>query len=86
MAKTKEPENWYDRIGVDRPEHIPFMTEEELEKKFRNIRESTIHGNWKQQGNYLFCTKCPNQHGDFISPSYLLKGTDDKGLPILEKI
>ena len=85
-SQQYDKDNWFDRNGVPRPDHIPFLTEEELEKKFKEIRETTVHGGWKMQGNYLFCTKCQFQHGDFIAPEYILQGTDNKGLPILKKI
>lgn len=83
----KEPGDWYERHGVAPPEHIPHgLTDEQLEQKFAEIREATVHGGWKQKGNYIWCTKCPNQHGDTISVDYLLQGTDKKGLPILTKL
>lgn len=82
----KKPFNWYEHHGLKPPEHIPFMTEEEMERKFAEIRANTKHGGWKQQGNFIWCTKCPNQHGDSIPVEYLLKGTDAAGLPILTKI
>lgn len=89
MAKSnqpKEPFDWYKYHGVEPPEHIPHISDEEREAKFAEIRASTKHGNWKQMGNYIWCTNCPNQHGDKIPPEYLLQGTDEKGLPILTKI
>lgn len=79
-------DNWYDRHGISRPTHIPFMTDEELEKKFAQIRSSTVHGNWTQQGNRLTCNKCELRHSDIIPTNYLLQGTDERGLPIFKKL
>lgn len=87
--KSQQPydqNNWYDRNGVERPEHIPFMTEEEMERKFAEIRANTVHGDWKQEGNRLTCNKCNPKHSDTIPTDYLLQGTDERGLPILKKL
>lgn len=85
--KPQDSRSWYERHGVAEPEHIPHgLTDDELEAKFKEIRENTVHGGWKQQGTYIWCTACPQQHGDNIPVDYLLQGTDDKGLPILKKL
>lgn len=85
--QPREPENWYDRHGVDRPAEFPHLTWEELEKKFEEIRANTKHGKWTQMGNRLTCNNCnPTHTSEPISPEYLLQGTDDQGLPILKKL
>lgn len=85
--ENKEPENWFDRHGVDRPSHDPHLTEEELEKRFDEIKANTTHGAWKQMGNRLTCNKCNPPHtSEPIPVDYLLQGTDENGLPILTKL
>lgn len=86
MNHAYDENNWYDRNGVARPEAIPFLTEEELERKFAEIRANTVHGDWKQEGNIITCNRCSPSHSAPIPTEYLLQGTDDKGLPILKKI
>lgn len=82
----KKESSWYERHGVAEPEHISHgLTDEELEAKFKDIRENTVHGNWKLQGNYLSCNKCPNPHGGLIPTTHILEGTDERGMPILTK-
>jgi hypothetical protein len=43
-------------------------------------------GNWKQKGNYIYREAEGLNYGSQIPPTHILIGTDDKGLPILEKI
>lgn len=87
MSKKEAEQDWYTRHGVDKPEHIPFMTEEELEEQFAKIRAKTKHGKWTQMGNRLTCNNCiPPHTSEPIPVNYLLQGTDDKGMPILTKL
>lgn len=85
-SEQYDPNNWYDRHGVKRPEHIPFLTEEELERKFAEIKAQTTHGDWKQDGTTITCNRCNPRHSSGIPPTHLLQGTDDRGMPILKKI
>jgi hypothetical protein len=77
--------SWYEGHKVAPPEHIPYLTDEELEAKFAEIKAKTHH-EWRQRGTYLFCIGCPYEHGDYIPPEYMLQGTDEKGLPELTKV
>jgi hypothetical protein len=86
VANQFDPNNWYDRHGVDRPRHDPHLTEEELLKTFEKIRAETVHGDWIQEGNRLTCRRCNPPHSDTIPTDYLLQGTDKNGLPKLKKI
>jgi hypothetical protein len=87
MNQPFDPDNWFDRNGVERPKHDPHLTEEELAKTFERLRKETVHGDWLQDGNRLVCRKCNPQHASEPIPTeYLLMGTDSKGLPILKKI
>lgn len=61
---------------------IDISSREEVLDNFR------LHGNhnWTQRGIAIECTLCPNHHGFFVPPDVLLKGIDEGGRPILEKI
>ncbi len=76
--------NWYEKNGVEPPQNIPHLSEEEFEKRFREAGEIK-HGKWKQVGNMLNCGACGN-HGFLISTDHILTGTDEQGLPILKDI
>lgn len=84
----KQQSNWYDRHGVDQPEHIAHgITDDELEQKFAELRAKTKHGKWTQMGNRLTCNNCNPPHTtEPIPVDYLLQGTDDEGLPMLTKV
>lgn len=80
---NKDGQNWYQRNGVEPPEHIPHGVEEDITEKMKG----TVHGAWQQRGNRLICTKCPNHHmTDPIPIDRILTGTDNNGLPILKKL
>lgn len=42
--------------------------------------------NWRQQGIEVFCTSCPFRHGFYVQPGTFVKGTDEEGKPILDKM
>ena len=86
MPQNKSWEINYEKLGLEPPEHIPFLTDEELEKEFAKIRKNTVHGDWKQQGNMITCYKCLTPHGDTIPTNFILEGTDKNGMPMLRKI
>lgn len=78
--------NWYDKQGVDRPTHLPHgvtdTPENPLSEQIPNLKCS----NWRLQGNKLICDTEHGEFAQFIDPSYICLGTDDKGLPILKSI
>lgn len=84
MPNYKPPHSdWVERHGATPIESIPHGTEDDITEKMKG----TVHGDWVQMGNVLICRKCPNHHQtEPIPTEYLLKGTDNKGLPILEKL
>lgn len=83
--KSKASKEWFERNGVEPPEVVQHYSDEELAKKFQEQADSTVHGDWLQIGNTLHCRKC-NNHGFLIGTDKILRGTDDKGLPILDNI
>lgn len=72
----------YSRLGLEQPQHIPHITEDELRQR---IKIEANH-KWSQVGNRLICECEIGKHSTLVPTDVLLKGTDDKGLPILTKI
>jgi hypothetical protein len=68
---------------------VPGLSTAEYEK----IREEAIEKakttrhQWVMKGRgRLMCKSCPFPHTSFVDPSMILKGIDDQGIPILEKL
>lgn len=66
----------YNNLGVEAPS-VDIHQEAELIKP---------KGPWKQRGNHIYREGEGLHYGSRIPPNYILKGTDAKGMPILEKI
>ena len=78
-------DEWYTWKGVTPPERITHLTEEEISKKLAdNLANHKCE--WQQQGNEIKCESGGYTHGTRIATDLLLKGTGDKGEPLLEKI
>ena len=74
----KEFEKW----GKRPPSSEPHGTEEDI----RNNMKQLLPNQWRLEGNIL---KGKTQMGELVQripTDYILKGTDERGLPILEKI
>jgi len=72
----------YQRLGIQEPEHIGHITEEDLAKK---IKIEANH-KWRQRGNKLICECELGNHVAFVPTSKILKGTDENGMPMLTEI
>lgn len=84
MQSKKQNNDFYQKLGVEAPSHEAHGTQEELERKFA---ENRTHGHiWQQRGSFVVCTSCPFEHSFSVPTSKILKGTDEKGMPILESI
>lgn len=66
----------YAKLGVEAPS-VDVHAEPELIKP---------RGDWKQRGNHIYREADGLNYGSRIPPNYILVGTDDKGMPLLEKI
>lgn len=80
-----DDDKWYRYKGVKPPVRQSHgISEDDIEEV---IRKHTDHKHeWKQKGNYIFCTEGPNEHGKNIGVHKRLTGTDKNGEPILSKI
>lgn len=66
----------YEELGVDPPSSETHDKPEYYEGK----------GTWKQQGNFIYREGHGARFGSRIPTSHILKGTDEKGMPILQRI
>jgi hypothetical protein len=82
MQNEKTVEDLYEQLGLTPPESIRHLTEDELREKLK----IESHHQWKQRGNMLYCSCELGSHSTQIPTSMMLQGTDEQGLPILQKI
>jgi len=66
----------YEELGVDAPT-VDLHEKPELIKP---------NGPWKQRGNHIYREADGLNYGSRIPTTHYLVGTDDKGMPILERI
>jgi hypothetical protein len=83
MPLSNPEDKIYEEWGVTPPDRQPHGTETDIQ--YQMLRPIT-HGKWTQKGNTIVCGLCPMPHSATIPVDFILKGTDDKGLPILEKL
>lgn len=74
----KEFQKW----GKTPPSHDPHGTPEDIRANLRKL----LPTKWTLEGNRLMGMTEAGPYCQFIPTDYILKGTDKKGLPILEKI
>jgi hypothetical protein len=82
MPKEKTVKELYYELGLTPPESIAHMTEEELREKLTPIHNHR----WSQQGTTLSCSCELGTHTTQIPTSHILTGTDNKGMPQLQRI
>lgn len=74
---------WYDKVNKARPTHIPHGTSaDDIHKHMKKLQPSK----WRQEGNRLIGETEAGTIVQFIPTDVQLKGTDEQGLPILERI
>lgn len=74
--------DWHRRHGVELPDYQAHGTEEEIRNKMKKL----LPNEWKLEGNKL---KGKTEMGELVQvipTDYILKGTDDDGLPVFEKV
>ena len=72
----------FNKMGVTPPTHTPHLTDEQIAEHSKKL----LPRQWKLEGNQL---KGQTDMGELvlhISTDYILKGTDEDGMPILEKV
>lgn len=72
----------YERWGKTPPTSEPHGTPEEIAKNMVKLKPTS----WRQEGNKLIGETPMGPLVQFIPTDMLLMGTDEKGLPILQKM
>lgn len=67
------------------PESLEHSSEQ-IEAMWAEAKASMSGHSWLQQGPEIFCNSCPFKHGFYVEPGNILKGIDESGNPILDKI
>lgn len=74
---------WYDRINQARPTHIAHgVNAEDLSEHMKELKPNQ----WRLEGNQLIGMTDMGELVQNIPTDYILTGTDDKGLPVFEKV
>jgi hypothetical protein len=73
----------FEKLGIEPPSIVSHgVTADEIE---RNMVRAEMT-NWRLDGNQLLCDTQFGPMSQTINPSYILKGTDADGMPILVKV
>lgn len=74
---------WYDRVNKARPTHIPHgLNADNIHEHMRKLMPRS----WRLEGNTLIGMTEMGPLVQKIPTDYILVGTDNKGLPIFEKV
>lgn len=74
---------WYDKVGRARPTHIAHgISSDNLHEHMRQL----LPHSWKLEGNLLSGMTDMGPLVQTIPTDYILTGTDDRGLPVFEKV
>jgi hypothetical protein len=73
---------WFERNGLQKPEHIPHGKQADLEAR---LVPATV-SSWRLEGNQLIAETNYGPHVQTIPTDYILVGTDENNLPVLKKI
>jgi len=79
MQKNNDP------IEEIKPESIE-ISNEEINDMWAKARASMQGHSWMQRGTEVVCDSCPFTHSFYLAPGNILKGIDEKGMPIIDKI
>lgn len=76
--------SWYQKHNVAPPTHIPHgVTADNIREKLQPLRAKS----WRLEGNRLIAKTDMGDVVNYISPNYIMTGTDETtNLPILKKI
>lgn len=77
-----KPTKW-ERLGIEPPEVTNHgVTPDDIRAQMQPAK----CWNWRLEGNTLHCDTDLGPMTQTISTDYILRGTDEKGLPILVKV
>lgn len=65
---------------------VAGISEEDLKRLREEAFAKAQNHHWYMQGGWLKCDYCPYPHGAFIGNEYVLKGLDNEGKPVLDKL
>ena len=83
MAKYYHPDtDTFRKLGMPIPKSFAHGTDEDIRSKLKPMQFK----NWHTEGNLLIGDGPEGRMVQKIPTNYICKGTDDRGLPILEKI
>ena len=78
---------WFDRMGVERPTHIPHGVTDTPDKPLGDQLVRLKCWNWRIKGNQLMCD---TNYGPFVQnlreTNLICHGDGPDGLPVLTKI
>lgn len=67
------------------PESIE-ISEEQMNQMWAEAKASMSGHSWIQRGTEVICDSCPFKHSFYLEPGNILKGIDEKGMPIIDKV
>lgn len=82
MNYQHEDAEWFRKMQVAPPSVFPHGTEEDIRSQLKPVKT----WGWTLAGNQLSCMTDQGPLVQTIPNNYICKGTDEQGLPILEKI
>lgn len=83
MPWSEEQLKWYDKVQKARPTHIPHgISSDNINEHMKQLKPHK----WELKGNVLIGQTDMGPLVQTIDPKYILKGTDENGLPIFEEV
>jgi hypothetical protein len=67
------------------PESIE-ISDEQIQELWNKAKVSMSAHSWIQRGTQVICSSCPFNHSFYLEPGQILKGVDEKGMPIIDKV
>lgn len=74
--------DFFRKFSMPAPQTITHGTEDDVKEKMTELKPTK----WRLEGNKLIGDTEMGPLVNFIPSNYILKGTDSKGMPILEKL
>ncbi len=82
MDEAERIAAFYRKHGKEPPKHFEHGTEEDIKANMVVLKPKE----WRQEGNMLIAEGDYGVHAQTIPTDYICAGTDDDGLPILQKV
>jgi len=62
------------------------LSSDQIDQMWKDAKASMQGHSWMQQGTEVYCESCPFRHSFYVEPGYVLKGIDESGNPLIDKI